>query len=124
MTEMEDETASSLPCNKRRRLDDDRRHSELACKALDVVLSHWMIPDLGWHMSVLEERLTSLREEIIASKIALSNSTTEEVRELVEQVLLHDRPNYLDIADTRQLKETIRNKCRCRTIDTPSSRYT
>ncbi len=109
LTEMMDDI---VLCNKRRRLNDDRRaHSELACKALDVVLSHWMIPDLGWHMSVLEERLTSLREEIIASKIALSNSTTEEertkVRETVEQVLVHDRRNYMDIADIRQLKETI-----------------
>jgi hypothetical protein len=38
--------------------------AELLRKALDVVLQHWMVPNLGWYPHELERTLPDLRQNI------------------------------------------------------------
>jgi hypothetical protein len=45
--------------------EDNGRAHERAVKALRIVLSHWMLPDLGWHMHQFEEELPKLRDTIL-----------------------------------------------------------
>ena len=49
--------------------------SNLAIRALSIVLQQWMMPDhFGWYSTVLEERLPSLKEEIVAATIRMAKS--------------------------------------------------
>ncbi len=43
--------------------------STLATRALSVVLQHLMIPNFGWSIKVLEERLSDIRKEIVSSRL-------------------------------------------------------
>jgi hypothetical protein len=75
--EAEQEDPSSLDASHKRRLtiDDEvirkSNISDLACRALEVVLNHLINPDIGWYTTVLEERLPSLKEEIVKSRVSL-----------------------------------------------------
>jgi hypothetical protein len=73
----DDEEAQPTEPRKRRiTIRKSQQHQEtssceLVCKALEVVLQHLMNPDLGWNTAVLQERLPSLNEDIVTSRLAL-----------------------------------------------------
>ncbi len=75
--------------------------SALACKALTIVLQHWMVPKLGWNMDSLEQRLPRLRDAIVDHRVKLRDvrdKTEEEKDQLKDKMraALETDVGYLD----------------------------
>lgn len=65
-------------------------HSQLATKALTIVLQQWMIPKVDWSIEVINERIPSLKNEIKEDfKLEINDPTipTEEMKLLREKDL-------------------------------------
>jgi hypothetical protein len=55
----------------------------LAHKALQIVLQHMMIPDLGWSMTIYETSLPKLRKSIVESRLReFTNTAADSTREM------------------------------------------
>ena len=65
---------------------EDVENKSLACKALRIVLQHWMIPDLGWHTASLETKKEIIRENFLRSYVSLQDVEPEHC-EGFEQIL-------------------------------------
>ncbi len=77
--------------------------SALACKALMIVLQHWMVPKLGWNMDILEQRLPRLRDAIVDHRVKLrdvrdkTEVEKDQIKETMREILETD-VGYLDPA--------------------------
>jgi hypothetical protein len=49
--------------------------SDLACRALEIIQHHLMVPDIGWDMTLFEQTVPSLKEDIVKSRLALLPAT-------------------------------------------------
>ncbi len=65
---------------------EDVENKSLACKALRIVLQHWMIPDLGWHTDSLDKKQEIIRENFLRSFASLQVADPENC-EGFEQIL-------------------------------------
>jgi hypothetical protein len=68
---------------------------DLLYRGLEIALSHLMNPDLGWETAVFESRLSSIRGNIVKSRLALLPSATSEkdkyaYKQSFEQELLNN----------------------------------
>ncbi len=55
----------NLPPADQAVVSNESNRALVATKALEIVLQHWLIPDLGWSTTAFEARIPELREEII-----------------------------------------------------------
>ena len=88
--------------------DSNARPKSLACEALRIVVQYWMIPDLGWDLSLLEKRGKDLKREII-ERIIRTNPDPEHTIDDIEQtfasnakmnffeLIKHYYPSYFDL---------------------------
>ncbi len=86
--------------------------SALACKALTIVLQHWMVPKLGWNMDALEQRLPRLRDTIVNHRVKLRDvrDKPEEEKDLIKEKMkeiLETDIGYLDPAFGKLLFERV-----------------
>ncbi len=79
-----------------------------ACSALRVVLQHWMVPDLGWHLGIFLYRLTKLRNRNTdidgTGLITLQNSVS------LASMLREELTN-------RNLESFVKNHQQCGSVD-------
>ncbi len=63
------------------------RHSELACKALGVVLQHWMVPELDIRTQNLENYLEPLRSQLVSKAPSVKTTKSAARKQLAEEVI-------------------------------------
>jgi hypothetical protein len=69
--------------------------NERAVKALRVVLSHWMLPDLGWHMHHFQDELPKLRDAILQHEREFWPTVQNQKDEMDKIVDVEERINTL-----------------------------
>jgi hypothetical protein len=100
--EMVDDESSQHSLKRQRNRDQEKKHwiknnvhaSELAGRALSIVLQYWLVPNLGWNINLFDGDFISIQNDIIA--LSSKHYESERDRALEVKSRLQKEWSYFD----------------------------